>query len=197
MQVSFKTRVKEILEECAIDYLTNFVKKKYTIYSSCFTKNTYYTIDAKKDNYLHLTGVITNLKPEVFFDKCIHGTLKESDFYLGNKSKKGSIRRKITVLKTAVNLFDGTKLISVQETFIKNKVVCSFATSDGSCTLGFILGQNSKPLTLLKGNELNSCYPVELIFETGTGDQPIGKIILNKNNLSEEEIKALLQFDTE
>lgn len=192
MEVSFKTRVKETLEECAIDYLTNFVEKKYTIYSSRFTKNTYYTIDAKKDNYLHLTGVKTNLKPEEFFDKCIDGTLKESDFDVGDKSKKGSIRRKITVLKTAVNLFDGTKLISVQETFIKNKVVCSFATSDGSCTLGFILKENSKPLTLLKGNELDSCYPLELIFETGTDDRPIGKIILNENDLSEEEIKALL-----
>lgn len=75
MEASFKTRVKRTLEECAVDYLNNFIGKKYVIYSKCFTKNNYYTIDAKKDNYLHLTGVITNLKAEVFFDKCIRGTL--------------------------------------------------------------------------------------------------------------------------
>ena len=41
------------------------------MYSSNFTQNAYYIIDAKKDNYLHLTGAITNLKASVFFDKCI------------------------------------------------------------------------------------------------------------------------------
>lgn len=85
------------------------------MYSSNFTQNAYYIIDAKKDNYLHLTGVITNLKASVFFDKCIARILEESDFDLGDKSRKGSIRKKIKVLKTAINLFDGTHTINVEE----------------------------------------------------------------------------------
>ncbi len=48
MEVPFKTRVKFVLEECALDYLHNFIGKKYIVYSSNFTQNTYYTIDAKK-----------------------------------------------------------------------------------------------------------------------------------------------------
>ncbi len=88
MEVSFKTRVKFVLEECALDYLHNFIGKKYIVYSSNFTKNEYYTIDAKKDNYLHLTGVITNLRASVFFDKCITGALEENDFELGDKNSK-------------------------------------------------------------------------------------------------------------
>lgn len=192
MEVSFKTRVKQTLEECAVDYLNNFIGKKYVIYSKCFTKNNYYTIDAKKDNYLHLTGVITNLKAEAFFDKCIRGTLQESDFDLGDRSRRGSIRRKINVLKAAVNIFDGNCLINVQETFIKNNVACSLATSDGTFTLGFILERNSKPFTLLKGNELYSSNPAELIIERGIDEQAITRIIINTNNLSKSEIQALL-----
>ena len=182
MEESFKTRVKLVLEECALDYLHNFIGKKYIVYSSNFTQNIYYTINAKKDNYLHLTGVITNLKASVFFDKCVARMLKESDFELGDKSRKGSIRKKIKVLKTAVNLFDGMHIINVEERFIKNKVVCSFATSDGRCTLGFILDKNSKPLTLLKGNVLRNPSPVDLIVEKDNDKKCISKIIFNKNN---------------
>ncbi|WP_127161051.1 PBECR4 domain-containing protein [Veillonella sp. VA137] len=195
MEVSFKTRVKLVLEECALDYLHNYIGKKYVVYSSNFTQNAYYIIDAKKDNYLHLTGVITNLKASVFFDKCIARILEESDFDLGDKSRKGSIRKKIKVLKTAVNLFDGTHTINVEERFIKNKVVCSFATSDGTCTLGFILDKNSKPLTLLKGNMLRNPSPVDLIVEKGNDKKYISKIIFNKNNLNLNEIVQLLSLE--
>lgn len=192
MVVPFKTRVKLILEECALDYLHNFIEKKYILYSRHFTKHIYYTIDAKKDNYLHLTGVKTALRARVFFDKCITRTLQESDFDLGDKSRKGSIRKKIKVLKTAVNLFDGTHLIDAEERFIKNKVVCSFATSDGTCTLGFILEKNSKPLTLLKGNELAHSHPVELIIEKDSDDTFVSRVILNIHNRSMSEILDLL-----
>ncbi len=195
MEESFKTRVKLVLEECALDYLHNFIGKKYIVYSSNFTQNIYYTINAKKDNYLHLTGVITNLKASVFFDKCVARMLKESDFELGDKSRKGSIRKKIKVLKTAVNLFDGMHIINVEERFIKNKVVCSFATSDGRCTLGFILDKNSKPLTLLKGNVLRNPSPVDLIVEKDNDKKCISKIIFNKNDLNLSEIVQLLPLE--
>ena len=192
MVVPFKTRVKLILEECALDYLHNFVGKRYIIYSSHFTNSIYYTIEAKKDNYLHLTGVITKLKAEVFFDKCVARTLQESDFELGDKSRKGSIRKKIQVLKRGVNLFDGTYLLYVEERLIKNKVVCSFATSDGTCTLGFILKRNAKPLTLLRGNELTRSHPVELIIKTERIKNTSFSILVNINNLSITEIRELL-----
>lgn len=121
--------------------------------------------------------------------------LEESDFELGDKSRKGSIRKKIKVLKTAVNLFDGTHIINVEERFIKNKVVCSFATSDGTCTIGFILEKNSKPLTLLKGNVLKNPTPVDLIVEKDNDKKCISKIIFNKNNLSLNEIVQLLSLE--
>lgn len=73
--------------------------------------------------------------------------------------------------------------------------MCSFATSDGTCTLGFILDKNSKPLTLLKGNMLRNPSPVDLIVEKGNDKKYISKIIFNKNNLNLNEIVQLLSLE--
>ena len=73
--------------------------------------------------------------------------------------------------------------------------MCSFATSDGTCTLGFILDKNSKPLTLLKGNRLRNPSPVDLIVEKGNDKKYISKIIFNKNNLNLNEIVQLLSLE--
>lgn len=75
------------------------------------------------------------------------------------------------------------------------EIVCSFATSDGTCTLGFILNKNSKPLTLLKGNVLRKPSPVELIIQKDFNEGCISKIVFNKNNLSLSEIVQLLPLE--
>lgn len=102
-----------------------------------------------------------------FFEKCNNGTLCEADFDFvkpnkSEKSVKGSVREKITVLPDMVRLF-GKRLL-VEDNFKKNKVECAFATSDNSCTLGFAV--SGRPKSLLKGNELESSKekPVDLIF---------------------------------
>lgn len=44
----------------------------------------------------------------------------------------------------------------VEENLIKNQIRCSFATSDNECTLGFIDAKKSRPMSLIRGNELDS-----------------------------------------
>jgi hypothetical protein len=44
-------------------------------------------------------------------------------------------------------------------------VSCSFASSDGKFTMGFVLYKNSKPNTLLSGNQLNNAVDVDLILK--------------------------------
>lgn len=143
---------------------------------------------AKEDNFLHLTGVITNLSPKDFYNKCISGNLLESDFDIGSKQRKGSIRRKINVLSDAMNLFVAGKKIVVEEKFVKNKVVCSFARSDNTCTLGFILENNAKPKTLLKGNELINITYVGLIVEKDIYSDKVKRVVYNPNSYCEDEI---------
>ena len=82
-----------------------------------------YIIQLKQKKQLFAFNWCDNtVKGRSVFDKCIARTLQESDFELGDKSRKGSIRKKIQVLKTAVNLFDGTYILEAEERFIKNKV---------------------------------------------------------------------------
>lgn len=171
-QISFKSRIKTVLIQCAAIYNSLFVCRDHLIVSDAFHKRPYYIISAEKDNYLHLTGVHTSLSASVFFDKCLNGTLTESDFDFSfpnhdPKSVKGSVRRKINALPLISNLIGPNS--TVQEDFQKNTIFCSFASSDGFCTLGFVSVPQAIPKTLLQGDELDH-----------TKSSPI-KIVLSKN----------------
>ena len=185
---SFKARVRNVLISSANEYKDNFANKLYLIFAKEFKFSKYYTVLAKEDNFLHLTGVATNLKPLDFYNKCISGNLLESDFDIGNKQRKGSNRRKINVLNDAMNMFVSGKKIVVEEKFVKNKVVCSFATSDNTCMLGFVLENNAKPKTLLKGNELKNIIDVELIVELDNYSDEVKRVVYNPSKYSEDEI---------
>ncbi len=157
-QISFKTRVKNIAIEMASKYYSYYVCQDYLLVSDAFKSSPYYIVRAEKDNYLHLIGVSTKLSANNFFDKCLNGTLNESDFELSaedqnEKQAKGSIRRKINALPNIIGLFSSSSLI--EENFRKNTVLCTFASSDISCTLGFIATPSARPKTLLSGDELN------------------------------------------
>ena len=157
-ETSFKTRVKESLIHNAVLYNSYYVCQDYLIISDAFHKKPYYIISAEKDNYLHLTGVHTTLSASAFFDKCLNGLLDENDFEIAspeqnNKSAKGSVRRKINVLPLIENLINADS--EFEEDFQKNSIFCSLASSDGSCTLGFISVPLARPKTLLKGDELD------------------------------------------
>ena len=82
-QVSFKTRVKETAISIALDYYSYYVCRDYLLISDAFKCSPYYIVRAEKDNYLHLVGVSTLLSATAFFDKCLNGTLEESDFEIG------------------------------------------------------------------------------------------------------------------
>ena len=156
--ISFKTRVRDVAVNCASLYDSYFVRKSYLILSDAFSTNPYYIVEAEESNYLHLVGVSTTLSARDFYAKCLDGTLQEADFELSfhgrdPKFSKGSIRQKILTLPGIFGILSGASL--VEEDFSKNVVRCSFATSDGTCTLGFIATPYARPMTLLRGNELD------------------------------------------
>lgn len=185
-QISFKTRVRNTLVSCAPLYYSQFVCRDYLVMSDAFSKNPYYVISAEKDNYLHLTGVTTALSAEVFFDKCLDGSITEADFELtthgqDEKASKGSIRRKIKSLPMIGNLL--TSGSTVEEGFQKNKVFCSLASSDGSCTMGFIAVPKARPKTLLIGNELDESKsaPLKIVLYKGRGDSSFSSVKLGSD----------------
>lgn len=164
MQKSFDDRVREEIVRCSKLYKQNLTLYDYLIISESFKINDFYLIDCKCENYMHLTGVRTTLKSMDFFNKCIDGSITTSDFICSmDKHIKGTVRRKLKVLDNMVNIFSGKELF-FEENFEKNKVICSLATSDLSCTLGFIGKNKMRPMTLLSGNMLKTYNKIELIL---------------------------------
>lgn len=190
MDIPFEERVKKTIINCAREYKSYLIDKKYILYSERFSNERFYIINAKEDNFLHLTGISTTLKAKDFYHKSLAGTLEVSDFKLGDKQQKGSIRRKISVLSTAIKMFSLGQPLLVEEGYSKNNIMCSFATSEGTCTIGFLFCKNAKPLTVLKGNVLKSPIAIELILDYRNKDD--FDIIYNLKQLAIEDIKAIL-----
>lgn len=199
--ISFKERIRTELFNAAKQYKLVFLDYEYLICSEAFSKKEYYIISAAKDNFMHLTGVNSLISAQDFFDKCFDGTLSENDFDFSRsgqneKSVKGTVRRKVKVLPDMMLLFhDG---VLTEEDFKKNNVLCSFATADGSCTLGFIDVGKARPKSLIKGNELKNPCPVDLILRRKTGAHLFNEIIVGDGaaiNKYKEKIKSLISID--
>lgn len=192
-ELSFKEKVRQQLISSSRNYYRNLVKKDYVIYSKEFQYRTYYIVSAHEDNYLHLTGVKTFLNAKVFFEKCFSATLTEDDFEIGNKSNKGSIRRKMSVLNNAIQIFS-TEGITVEEQFVKNRISCSFASADKTCTIGFTKTDVTKPQTVLKGHQLKNEIEVDFILSREKGKSDFETIEYNRLGMSIEECRQLLEL---
>nr|WP_312579150.1 PBECR4 domain-containing protein [Sedimentibacter sp.] len=202
-EITFKERVKNVLINEAQKYKRNYVDYEYLICSDAFKISDYYIISANEDNYQHLTGINSLVSPKEFFNKCFDGTLSESDFDFAKKgqdekSVKGSVRRKIQVLPDMMNLFENE--IKVEESFVKNKVKCSFATTNECYTLGFINAKKSYPMTLIKGNEIdkNKAKTIKLLLRKEANKERFDEIIIgNDESLScyYEKIKDIIDIN--
>ena len=85
------------------------------------------------------------------------------------KIVKGSVRRKVRFLSCLDKLFSLSTL--VEENFVKNKIICTFAASENSFTLGFISVPLCHPKTLLKGNELKNPVKIDSIMRRKKGEK--------------------------
>ena len=187
---SFKERVRREMIKAAKQYKDIYVDYEYLICSVAFAKNDYYIIAAEEDNFQHLTGVHSNIDAKTFFRKCYDGTLTEVDFDFAKagqdeKSAKGTVRRKVQVLQDMMTLMKID--VQVEEGFKKNHVVCSLATADGNCTLGFSESKKARPKSLIKGNELKNPKNIDLILRKPTGSTFFDEIVVG-------DIDTLNQF---
>lgn len=73
--MNFKERVTKELIHGAKLYTENLLNRQFLLYSSLFQCRKFYIIRAYEDNFLHLTGVTTQLSPREFFEKCSHGII--------------------------------------------------------------------------------------------------------------------------
>ena len=181
-ELTFKQRVAQTAITYATVYESVYLKYEYLVCSEAFSSQDYYIIAACADNYRHLIGVNTAISADDFFAKCLSGTLTEDDFdFVKNGQSeaavKGSVRRKINALPHFLSML-GSPLVA-QEKFIKNRVSCTFATTDKCVTVGYVTVGKSRPKTLLKGDELEEekCRKVDLILRRPTGEKLFNEIV--------------------
>lgn len=186
--VSFKKRVAEVAIEQAKQYEDVFINYEYLICSEAFVKQDYYIIAATSSNYRHLIGVSTSISAVDFFEKCMDGSLSENDFDFTKPGKserevKGSVRRKIKSLPFLMSIM--REDLVVQEDYIKNGVICSFASTDCNVTVGFVNEGKSRPKSLLWGDSLdwNKAAYVELILRKKRNDNLFSEIIIGDGNM--------------
>lgn len=187
MNTSFKERVAQIANEQAKIYKSVYVDYEYLLCSNAFTHSDYYIIAATPKNYKHLIGVNSPLSPEDFYDKCLASRLSPTDFDFVKKNQsekdvKGSVRRKIKALPAFNTMI--TKDLVAQERFVKNKVVCSFATTDAAITAGFIDAGKARPKTLLSGDEIDwsKADSVDLILRKKVGEPLFTDILVGSHD---------------
>jgi hypothetical protein len=154
----FKEKIKEQLLIAAHDFF-KLLNKNITISSDDFEFQKNYLLKFNKTNFLHLTGVISHIKADLFFEKCFDGTITVDDFDYDEIKNKTNIRNKLKHLVNISKMFD--KELLVQEQFVKNKVICKIATSDNECTIGFAGGNYCVyPKTILNKNRLDKTKPI-------------------------------------
>lgn len=185
---SFKERIKEEAIQCASIYKSCFMDYEYLVCSDAFVQNTYYIIQSHEDNYQHLIGVSASVSPEEFFRKCMEGSLEESDFSFHKGCRpegevKGSVRRKIHVLPEIAGLFCAGTL--VEEGFGKNRIRCAFAAGNTVCTLGFSNSAPVRPMTLMRGNQLDggNAKPVALVLRRRVGLEKFDEVVVGDDGV--------------
>lgn len=184
----FKERVTQVAIEQAKIYEQVFLKYEYLLCSAAFSDKPYYIISAHADNFRHLVGVNTAFSADEFFARCLSGTLTENDFDFrkrgqSEKEVKGAVRDKIIALPEFLSMMG--KPLLAEESFVKNRVHCAFATTDKSATIGFIAADKSKPMTLLRGDRLDSskCAAVDLVLRRPFGDQKFDEVVFGDENM--------------
>ena len=98
-------------------------------------------------NFLHLTGVKTNMSAQQFYHACVNGKLSERDFEIDNK---GKVQQKVAVLPYLPNLLYGNCMIG---DFINSGIMirADYFVGDTKATIsvGFKAGRAADiPVTL-------------------------------------------------
>lgn len=197
---TFKDRVREVAIKYAKDYQKQFVDYDYLVLSKAFAERDYYIIKCETTNYLHLVGVNALVSATVFFEKCYSGTLELDDFDFNKNGQpeqntKGYVRKKIKVLPNMINMFNVDLL--AEESFVKNNVSCSFATTDNTFTVGFTTTNNVRPKTLLKGNELHNGKTVDIVLRRPRGTKLFNEIIYQNPSTVKEYLPKITDLITE
>lgn len=109
----------------------------------------YKEIEFKASNFLHLTGVKSNLQPNLFYKKSMNGKLSVRDFEIQNN---GNTQRKLEVISYLPHLLYNSCMIG------------DFNNNGISLRADYMVGDTRRTLCLGFGTSRQGCdYPASLI----------------------------------
>ncbi|MCD7778359.1 MAG: PBECR4 domain-containing protein [Clostridiales bacterium] len=107
----------------------------------------YYRVNFHAWNYLHFTGVLTPLKPVVFYRKALNNKLTESEF---NFKDKFTTFKKYEILPAALNIHTNARMIG------------DYGNQGIKIKADMGVGNTNYAMTLDKVDEI-SCYPKGIV----------------------------------
>lgn len=146
----------ETLKECAFLYKLNLMNKQLLVVSSCDKQISLVSIEFNKNNYKHLTGVVTSLSANKFMDALLGDRLSFDDW---DYRKDGTSQLKIRALPQMVNFHKSARMIG---TYSGDRIYLKSDMCFGGvyCYLGLVADKNNKnfsddiyvPNSLINGN---------------------------------------------
>lgn len=103
-----KREALKIITTCAKKYKENLDGNNLLIISLLNKALSHIELKFIGSNYLHLTGIATQLKASIFYDKCISGKLSLDDF---NMKIDGTTVQKLTILPKLMDLYKNTNIV--------------------------------------------------------------------------------------
>lgn len=103
-----KNSIMLILKQGANDYHKFFENKNFLFLCREVDHISFKEVLFTDANYLHLTGVKTNMKAKLFYSVCLDGKLSQNDFDL---KKDGNTARKLKVLPHIEKIINSSTLI--------------------------------------------------------------------------------------
>lgn len=168
---------------CAKLFKENFLDKNYLlIYKD--ENNAYKAIETitYKSNYLHLTGVKTQLSGNEFFDKAISSRLSSTEI---NLIENSDIGEKMSVLNYAVSFPNTTKLTGYFSPCFTKNLYTEILVGNSDFALGFVKDDITKekffvPNTLLKGDVkkyIKNAFPIDAVFVKNVKEDKYSNLI--------------------
>ena len=167
----------------------NFLNKNFLIIykDNANAYNSNETI-ARSGNFLHLTGVDTDLSSIVFFEKAKNSKLADDDYILTPNS---DVMKKLAVMKEAMEFAHNAKMTGYFSPMSSGNLYTEVLVGNVRFSLGFVQdritdGKYYVPNTLLNGDVkdfVGTAYPIEAIFEKSDSEDLYSHLVhISKKN---------------
>ena len=195
-----KERDMKTLKECAFLYKLNLMNKQLLVVSSYDKQISLVSIEFNKNNYKHLTGVVTSLSANKFMDALLGDRLSFNDW---DYRKDGTSDLKIGALPQMVELHKSARMIGA---YSGNRIYLTSDMCFGGvyCYLGLMADENKHnlkngiyvPNSLINGNikeDTNNQEKILAIFRKNKKDTKYKELTYLAKDVDLNQLKKYIK----